>query len=83
MEIPAGLGLKDMAILGRRGSHSLLQRGALSVLLRGGVLSGWQRVHAINRARSFTCTQLATTVLSLAPMIMDFIARDTCYQVPN
>ena len=44
MEIPAGLGLKDLAIFGRRGSHSLLQRGALSVLLRGGVLSGWQRV---------------------------------------
>ena len=24
MKIPAGLGLKDLAILGRRGSHSLL-----------------------------------------------------------
>ncbi len=34
--MPAGLGLKDLAILGRRGSHSLLQRGAQSVLLREG-----------------------------------------------
>ena len=36
--MPAGLGLKDLAILGRRGSHNLLQRGAQSVLLREGFL---------------------------------------------
>ena len=52
MEIPAGLGLKDMAILGRRGSHSLLQRGALSVLLRGGCLV-WMAACSCYQLRTF------------------------------
>jgi len=35
--MPVGLGLKELAILGRMGSQSLLQRGAPSVLLSEGL----------------------------------------------
>ena len=35
--MPVGLGLKELAILGRMGSQSLSQRGALSVVLSEGL----------------------------------------------
>ena len=50
--MPAGLGLKELAILGRMGSQSLLQRGALSVLLSEYYRLQDYRVHNYRQCKS-------------------------------